>query len=620
MVDSLCVTCNPECRKCTGTTATQCTECYSGKYLLSSNSSCVDCNVDGYYISGAECLESSRTTIRILKFELQYSPQLYLLSFDAPLDLENSLTEINLYQITNSTDPHITNMSEMSFTLTKLTSSSYQLNLVSYTESKEVRYLLLAFDQFNSDLNSSYMISPSNSTAPIVTDSTVAQAAATVGTTSQAIAITTAASSLLVYIQAKGASTQLMRVLQIMARINFMKLININYLTPLSAFYNQTDLGQFGLPNVFNKIPGFNNSQSSTNTTFMTSSQDAIFNDYFRHPLSQVFLDNYGGIVFTSCIYLMLYLLVKVVSKCFKDKDSKIKKALIATGQSFERSVLMTLLVSRYSYLCSALILNYVFLPTNGAYQQISLGFAILYTIIMVFILILAMCVSFYHGRNKVKLNSIRPLLSLVAILCREHRSKSYLGRAMTFWTLFSNLLIILVLELLRRWVIAQLSILIALNVITILIALPKDVFKATANKIIVIGTELGFIIIGLLFLVLHFLEKSNSYQLRLGLNWTAVGVNGAIILLQIAVKIVEFFRLRRKKQRRERLHNQRLQRRSQRESLVKLQRPHEDSLPHLRRHHKFNISIESDFSNPRNRYNPYRQKSETSLSHITFA
>ena len=110
------------------------------------------------------------------------------------------------------------------------------------------------------------MVSPSNSTAPIFTDSSTAQAAATVGTTSQAIAIGTAASASLFYLQAKGASTQLMRILQIMVRINFMKLINIKYLTHLAAFYNYTDLGQFGLPNVYNKIPGFHNSQIATNS------------------------------------------------------------------------------------------------------------------------------------------------------------------------------------------------------------------------------------------------------------------------------------------------------------------------------------------------------------------
>ena len=270
-----CLECDPNCLTCNGVSATQCTSCYSGKYLLSSNSSCVACNVDGYYISGAECLES-RITIQILKFELQHAPQLYLLSLDAPFDLENSLGEINLYQITNSTDPHITNMSEMSFTLTKLTSSSYQLNFVSDTESNEACYLLLSFDQFNSDLSSSYMISRSNSTAHIFTDSSTAQAAAAIGTTTQVIAIGTTVSTLLVYIQSKGASTQLMRILQIMARINFMKLININYLTPLATFYGFTDLGQFGLPNIFNKIPGFNNSQTSTDSTFKTDSEGRV--------------------------------------------------------------------------------------------------------------------------------------------------------------------------------------------------------------------------------------------------------------------------------------------------------------------------------------------------------
>ena len=534
--------------------------------------------MNGYAIFGTEC--SSIPTIRILKFELQDAPQLYLLNFDTNLDLENSLAEIKLYQISNSANLLNADISEMSFTLTKITSSSYQLNFLSYIESNEDRSLLLSFDLFNSNLSYSYMISPTNSTAPIFKDSSIAQAAATVGTTSQVIAIATAASATLAYLKTKGTSTQLMRILQIMARINFMKLININYLTPLATFYNYADLGQFGLPNIFNNIPGFNNSQASTDSIFKTDSLgNVIFNDYFRYSASQVFLDNYGGIVFSTCIMLILYLLVKVAGKCFKNKNSKMKKVLNAAGQSIEKSVPMTLLVSRYSYLCSALILNYAFIPTNGAYQQISFGIAILYTIILVFILALAICVSFYHGENQAKLESIRPLLGLIAPLFREYRSRSNFGRIMAFWTLLFNFIIMLVLELLKRWVILQLTVLIVLNVITILIARPKNVFKATANKIIMIGTEAGFIIVNLLFLVMRFLEHSKSYQVRLGLSWTTVGVNVAIILFQIGVKIVEFFRLRREKKREERKYNRGPQRK----------RTSEDSQIQLRRPRKFN-------------------------------
>ena len=554
----------------------------SDSSLLYHNHTCVSSCPDGYIeATPGTCVSDTRITVHILKFEMQYSPQLYLFSFDIPLDLEASLSEISLYQITNSTNLN-TNLSEMSFTLTKLTSNSYQLNFVSYTESSEVRYLLLSFDQFNSNLSNNYRIIPSKSTAPIVTGSTVAEAAATVSSTTQAIAIGTVTSYFLVYIQSKGASTQLMRILQIMARINFMKLININYLTPLAAFYNYTDLGQFGLPNVFSKIPGFNNSQASANSTFWRDLEGhIIFNDYFRYSFSQVFLDNYGGIAFSTCITLILYLLVKVVCKCFKNGNSKIKKLLIAIGQSFEKSVLMTLLVSRYPYLCSALILNYAFVPTNGTYQQISLGFAILYTIIIVFIWILAITVGFYHGKNKAKLKSIRPFFDLITLLCQEYRSKSLLGRIMTFWTFLFNFMIMLVLQLLRKWVIVQLSILIVLYVITILVALPKNIFKATANKIVVIGTELGFIIISVLFFVMYSLENSNSYQMRLGLSWTAVGVNVAIILFQIAVKVVEFFRLRRGKKQEKRKHKQ-----------TSRKGAHEDSRIQLRRRPKFNISI----------------------------
>ena len=148
----------------------------------------------------------------------------------------------------------------------------------------------------------------------------------------------------------------------------------------------------------------------------------------------------------------------------------------------------------------------------------------------------------------------------------------------MTFWTLLTNLIITLTLQILRKWVIVvQLSVLTVLNVITILIALPKKVFKATANKIVLIGTELGFIIINLLFLALYLLKNSNLYQVRLGLSWAVVGVNVAIILFQIIVKIIEFFRLRREKRQKERKQKQGL-----------AQRVNDDGQIQLRRHHNF--------------------------------
>ena len=588
-----CQPCDSACKSCYDVTATGCISCFPGFYLLTANNSCTSCKGDPeYYPNGIDQTCSLKTKVQILKFELRDSPQLYLLSFDTPFDLVNSVAEIKLYQISSSAVPPNMDLREMSFTVTKLTSNSYQVNFLSYTESNEDRSLLLSFDLLNSNSSYSYMISPSNSTASIISDYTVAQVAAVVGTTSQIIFSTTAASALLVYLKAKGASTQLMRILQIMARINFMKLININYLTPLATFYNFTDLGQFGLPNIFNKIPGFNNSQVSTNPMLRTDSQgQVIFNDYFQYSFSQVFLDNYGGIVFSTCISLLLYLLVKVAGKCFKNKNSRIKKSLIAAEQSFEKSVLMTVLVSRYNYLWSALILNYAFNPIHGAYQQISFGFAIFYTIIIVFILILTISVSFYHGKNKAKLKSIRPFFDLVTLLCQEYRSKTYLGRIMTFWTLFFNLIIMLVLELLRKWVIVQLSVLIVLNVITILFALPKNLFKTTATKITVIGTELGFIIIAILSLVMYSLENSGLYHVRLGLSWTTIGVNVAIIIFHILVKIAEFFRLRRAKKREERHHTQAPQKQAD-----------EDSQIQLRRSHNYGISIDINSNSSWNR------------------
>ena len=61
VVDSLCVVCDPTCQQCSGTAATQCTACYSGTYLLSSNNSCVACNTGNPSPSGANCVACDNT-------------------------------------------------------------------------------------------------------------------------------------------------------------------------------------------------------------------------------------------------------------------------------------------------------------------------------------------------------------------------------------------------------------------------------------------------------------------------------------------------------------------------------------------------------------------------------
>ena len=164
----------------------------------------------------------------------------------------------------------------------------------------------------------------------------------------------------------------------------------------------------------------------------------------------------------------------------------------------------------------------------------------------------------------------------------------------MTFCDLTVKFMTMLALQLLRKWTFIQLSVMIVLNVITILIALPKNVFKTAANKIVVIGTEIGFIIISILFLVLYILENSGSYQVRLRLSWTAVGVNVAIVLFQIIVKIIEFFRLRKKK-REEQKHKQGSRMRANENSRIRL--------------HRFNISDRAD---PNSSWNRSRNVNDT--------
>ena len=52
IVGSACLDCDNSCAICSGTLPTQCKGCPPDTYFLSSNSSCVACDIDGYFISG----------------------------------------------------------------------------------------------------------------------------------------------------------------------------------------------------------------------------------------------------------------------------------------------------------------------------------------------------------------------------------------------------------------------------------------------------------------------------------------------------------------------------------------------------------------------------------------
>ena len=94
-------------------------------------------------------------------------------------------------------------------------------------------------------------------------------------------------------LQAKGTSQKLLNLLQIMTRITFMRLIDINYLLPLATFYNYTDLGQFGPPNIFNKMRTTTNTANvahptssnggGTNFFVLDTQGNVIFNSFFKH-------------------------------------------------------------------------------------------------------------------------------------------------------------------------------------------------------------------------------------------------------------------------------------------------------------------------------------------------
>ena len=502
------------------------------------------------------CIKNPPMMVNVLKFNLKEEPLLYEILFDSTFDMISVQNYISLYRFYNSSSDNSAhqNMTVMSHTLNQISSTTYELTLVSYTESNQTYYLLLSFDQLNSKLSDTYIVTPQNMTADVYKDISTAQAADTVGSVSKPVFIATSSIALLSYLQSKGASSQLMRILHIMARVNFMKLINVNFLTPLGVFYEYTDLGQFGLPNIIGNILGKTNtsSQSSSySSLFVVNSQrNVMYNSYFNYSFSQVFLDNYGGVIFGGFITFMLYLLAIIVAKCIKNRESTFKKKIVEISKSFKKSLLMTLLTSRYMYLCAGLILNYAFLSPTGVYEWISLIFAVIFTLVLFSVLLLALGVAFFHGSWKQKLKSFRSVLLLIVFLRQDYRIKSFVGRFFPFWTLLSNLKAVLILILLSNWPILQLSLLMSLDVITIVLSVRKNIFKQKANKIIILETEIGFLLISIIFLIMHSLEghgSASSYNTRLALSWIGVGINIVIMLFPIVVDMIDWIRQWRK-------------------------------------------------------------------------
>ena len=60
---SQCLECDPTCLTCNGPLSTNCLSCPPGSFFLSSNNSCIPCNVNGYFVSGTECLPCDSTCL-----------------------------------------------------------------------------------------------------------------------------------------------------------------------------------------------------------------------------------------------------------------------------------------------------------------------------------------------------------------------------------------------------------------------------------------------------------------------------------------------------------------------------------------------------------------------------
>lgn len=371
----------------------------------------------------------------------------------------------------------------------------------------------------------------------------------------QASVIITGVATTAIYLKSNGYSDALMKCLVLAERISYFKYCNVKYPKFLKMFFDFIDLGQLGMPNVVKIImrEGDDSTPKQSDDQRLrrlasTADNQVTMNSHHNLSYSSVFLETYGGIFFSMLMTLLIYAVLKLVSFCLRNsgtKYAKIKNVIASVVKTLEKSVIATLLVSRYFHLCVGVILNFQYMSLSSSYHKASFSIALIYSILL---LILALALLFICFANKKHFDRFPFMTSLfekvdILYLDFEDPLSNSLARSLPLMTLLLNFATASTIVTLFRWPLLQIMLMTGYDILTVFLHLQSVQFKSKYTRFSLLITEIGLSLISICLLIIYTIQDAQSiYMLkkRIILGWTVIGIGGCILLLQMLNKIVE--------------------------------------------------------------------------------
>lgn len=345
-----------------------------------------------------------------------------------------------------------------------------------------------------------------------------------------------------------------MKSLVFVEKLSYYKYINVDYPEFLLVFLNYIDLGQLGMPNIMKTLLGGDVSvQTSTSKKLrlLESAADAgrdemiLMNSYYDLSYSVIFLETYGGVLFSMLITLFMYALFKIISVCMSSKYIKTKKLINSVLTMFEKNIIITLLVSRYFHLCVGITFNFRYMTLSSTYHIVSFSIGAIYTSLLLMVCITLTCMLIRDERNFSKFTFMVPLFKKVAVLYCDFAdpANSRFARFLPLFTLLPNCGMCIIIVMLSNWPLAQLILLASFEIVSIFMHVQKVPFKSNFVKANLVIADVGFLLINICFLAVYSIQDNMSEAIlvyKIGLGWTIISIGSGAFILQIIIKLVD--------------------------------------------------------------------------------
>ena len=501
--------------------------------------SCISCEY-GFYLDELDLICKSKTPVEVT-FSLKEFPNVYQFTFNETLHtISHAFSTSNLGLIVLDS---VSASEKFSISSTTEINRTYEVFWESYTDNAEITTLRISYTHWNLGKSERYIIVRNFSDIAVERSEWMAAAKeALSGSAKSAVAASSIAAGM-VYLQQKGYSTNIMRLLLFTSRINFLKLVNINYPNPLPLFYGFIDVGQFAMPGFISnhfKNPG---NASRRVLAINNDNYTVLYNQYSHYRYGYVFLDTYGGIFFSTLVSLCIYLIFKLILGCIKQKEGRFKKMALAVVEMFEKNLITTILITRYLQLSIGVILNVGHTTFDNAYQVTSFIIGIVYSVILILFWVAAILGIVFEPEKMQNSKILKLADRLISLLYIDFHPSMFARFYAFFNLLFCNFFLVFLLETLQ---ISPGILLVVLNLFQILnvgFTFYPGLFISPYKKWSVAGTEISLLLNTILVSVIYILQGQSGtkpYNIRQGLGWTVTSLVVFTLIFQLLMSIFE--------------------------------------------------------------------------------